>query len=134
MARDYKEIVTQAEKAVASVSDPLLKQTAFQRVLDALLDAEGHGEGARKPKSATRNTASKSNKKRSAGGPMAYVQELVEDSFFKNKKTAADVMTELANRAHHISGSDCAVTLLRLCKAKRLRRQKEGKAYIYSNW
>jgi hypothetical protein len=36
---DYKELVAQAEKAVSSVSDPSLKQIAFQKVLDDLLNS-----------------------------------------------------------------------------------------------
>jgi hypothetical protein len=36
---DYKDLVAQAEEAVRSVSDPGLKQIAFQKVLDDLLKA-----------------------------------------------------------------------------------------------
>jgi predicted transcriptional regulator len=65
---------------------------------------------------------------------MAYVEELIDENFFKTKKSSPQVLSELANQGHHISPSDAAVALLRLCKAKRLRRQKDGKTYMYSNW
>jgi len=38
-ADKYAALVAQAEKAVASVKDPSLKQIAFQKVLDDLLSA-----------------------------------------------------------------------------------------------
>jgi hypothetical protein len=36
---DYAQLVAQAEKAVAAVTDPELKRIAFQKVLDDLLAA-----------------------------------------------------------------------------------------------
>jgi hypothetical protein len=50
MARnDYKDLVAQAEKAVSSVSDPSLKQIAFQKVLDDLLKSSREDEEAVTP-------------------------------------------------------------------------------------
>lgn len=135
MARgDYKDLVAQAEKAVASVSDLSLKKIAFERVLNDLLHGDRPASGSGRLRTQKASAAPTSSGKRTKGGPMAYIEELIDDSFFENRKSSADVLTELADRAHHISGSDAGVTLLRLCKAKRLRRKKDGKTYMYSNW
>ena len=47
----YAALVAQAEKAVASVKDPSLKQIAFQKVLDDLLGANtSRSEHPRSPR------------------------------------------------------------------------------------
>jgi hypothetical protein len=128
---DYKALVAQAEKAVDSVTDPALKQIAFQRVLDDLLQADRSPD---KPNIKPTRPKAASGAKRSKGGPKSHVEDLIEEGFFKNRKTSTQVLEELANQGHHLSASDAGVALLRLCKAKRLRRKKEGKTYLYSNW
>jgi hypothetical protein len=130
--KDYKELVATAEKSVAAVVDPALKQIAFQKILDDLLrsrlDADKkHGDVKTSKESPT-------SSKRAKSGPMAYIDSLISDGFFASRRTSADVLQELANQGHHISTSDAGVVLLRLCKAKKLRRKKEGKNYLYSNW
>jgi hypothetical protein len=79
----YAELVAQAEKAVASVRDPSLKQIAFQKVLDDLLSSNdrrsprSHAPAARKPQTdKVRGSA--------RGGPTKYIQELIGDGFFKS--------------------------------------------------
>lgn len=130
---DYKELVAQAEKAVASVSDPALKQIAFQKVLDNLLtnyaEQPNTKPSNRKLKPTNRSTAARAKK-----GPRAYIEDLIEDNFFKTKRSLVQVLAELADRGHHIKASDAGVVLLRLCKGKVLRRKKEDKTYLYSNW
>lgn len=129
---DYKDLVVQAEKAVASVSDPALKQIAFQKILDDLLsNREGKPQSKTSPKKDAGHAGTKTKTKR---GPKAYVEELVDEGFFNSRRAAGDVLKELADRGHHISSTDVAVTLLRLCKSKQLRRKKDEKTYLYSNW
>jgi predicted transcriptional regulator len=61
---------------------------------------------------------------------------LIGDGFFEKPKTISEVKSELGNRGHHMSMSAIAVPLMRLCRAKVLRRQKssEKNTYEYSAW
>lgn len=140
MARnDYKDLVAQAEKAVSSVSDPSLKQIAFQKVLDDLLKSSREDEEPVSPSQG--RTKSRVKKKRESlrgskrGGPTQYIQELIGDGFFKKPKTISEVKAELGNRGHHIAITGLSTPLIRLCKAKVLRRHKgENNTFLYSPW
>ena len=139
---NYKDIVAQAEKAVSSVSDPSLKQIAFQKVLDDLLKSTQEAE---EPVGPIKGSISPIKKKRenlrgsARGGPTQYIQELIGDGFFKKPKTISQVKAELGNRGHHIAINELSTPLVRLCRAKVLRRQKskglgEKNTYLYSTW
>ena len=68
-------------------------------------------------------------------GPQAYVEEMVDDGFFKKPKTISEVKAELENRGHHIPLTSLSGPMQKLCQKKVLRRQKaDGKAFSYSNW
>jgi len=136
---DYAELVAQAEKAVAGVKDPELRRVAFQKVLDDLL---GTRAAAPASKSAVRKGTAKETsraRKPKKGGPQAYVEELVDDGFFKKPKTIAQVKAELENRGHHIALTSLSGPLQKLCQRRTLRRQRlktSGKrqTFAYSNW
>jgi hypothetical protein len=135
----YKDLVHQAEKAVAAVKDPSLKQIAFQKVLDDLLSASQEHE-APAPASSKRRPKPEPAKLRgkARGGPTQYVQELIGDGFFDKPKIISQVKAELGNRGHHIPIATVGVVLLRLCKARVLRRSKlkgaEKNTYAYTIW
>ncbi len=135
MKKPYAELVAQAESAVANVKDAELRRVAFERVLNDLLSA-GDEASKEKPKAtarASRQTSQKPAKKR--GGPQGYVEEMVEDGFFKKPKTIAEVKAELENRGHHIPVTSLSGPMQKLCQKKVLRRQKpDGKTFAYSNW
>lgn len=138
---NYKDLVAQAETAVSSVSDPSLKQIAFQKVLDDLLkSSQGDGEDDAPAKPA-KGAKARSKKKRenlrgpARGGPTQYIQELIGDGFFKKPKTISEVKSELGNRGHHIALTGLSTPLIRLCKAKVLRRHKgQNNTFLYSPW
>ncbi|MCW5689799.1 MAG: hypothetical protein KIT76_14735 [Pseudolabrys sp.] len=134
MLKDYQALVAKAEKAVEKVSDPALKQIAFQKVLDDLIVTNDSVAEPRKTPAVKRPTGTHKVKRGSKGGPSKYLEELVTDGFFQHKKTSNEAISELADRGHHLKSSDARVALLRLCKTKMLRRKKEGKTYVYSNW
>jgi hypothetical protein len=71
-------------------------------------------------------------------GPKAYVEELIEEGFFKTPKTLAAVRAELGNRGHHIPITSLSGPMISLCQERQLRRQKakDGKKeiYTYSRW
>ena len=139
---DYKELVAQAEQAVSSVSDPSLKAIAFQKVLDDLLNSTQETEEPSAP--TLSSSLPKKRKKRelrgaARGGPTQYIQELIGDGFFNKPKTISQVKAELGNRAHHIAITSLSGPLIRLCRAKVLRRHKskgegEKNTYLYSVW
>jgi hypothetical protein len=133
----YAALVAQAEKAVASVKDPSLKQIAFQKVLDDLLSAsEPRSERPRPP---ARKKSNPDKVRGSArGGPTQYIQELIGDGFFKKPKTISEVKAELGNRGHHIAVTSLSGPLQNLCKARVLRREKlkagKKQTFAYSVW
>jgi len=141
MSQDkYKTFVAQAERAVSDVSEPALKQIAFQKILDDLL------AGTREPKDASSRTKPRAKQVVSfppgpigKEGPKQYIMELIDDGFFNEPKTTSSVRAELATRGRHLTRTLIAVALLRLCKRKVLRRAKvadseEGNTYAYSMW
>lgn len=144
---NYKDLVAQAEKAVSSVSDPSLKQIAFQKVLDDLLNSTQEDEEPSAPTAARKSSASKARitknlstlRGAARGGPTQYIQELIGDNFFAKPKTISQVKAELGNRGRHIPITSLSGPLIRLCRAKVLRRHKskgqgEKNTYLYSVW
>ena len=136
MAKPYSELVAQAERAVASVKDAELRRVAFERVLNDLLGETGDSPQARRKPTARTSSSSqakKAGKKRS--GPQAYVEEMIEEGFFKKPKTISEVKAELENRGHHIPVTSLSGPMQKLCQKKQLRRQRpDGKTFSYSNW
>lgn len=136
---DYAELVGQAERAVAAVTDPELKRIAFQKILDDLLAsgsaaAGGKTAAARRPKE-TSSARTKANRR----GPQGYVEEMIDDGFFKKPKTIAQVKAELENRGHHIALASLSGPLQKLCQRRKLRRQKttlsgNKQTFAYSEW
>jgi hypothetical protein len=142
MEKPYSDLVAQAEKSVSGVKDPELRRVAFEKILDDLLSkSRGEDKRAVSPTAPTRHAKqpAKGKGKAKAGGPQAYVEELISDSFFKKPKTISEVKVELSNRGHHIPRTSLSGPLQMLCRKKALRRQKTDgkggkKAFVYSNW
>lgn len=136
---DYPELVAQAEKAVAGVKDPELRRIAFQKILDDLLGGEATPATRRAVASKKRHLAGDKPKRGAKGGPQTYVEDLVEEGFFKKPKTIANVKAELENRGHHIPLTSLSGPLQKLCQRRALRRQRvktSGKkqTFAYSHW
>ena len=136
---DYPEMVKQAEAAVASIKDSELKGIAFGKILDALLGQRSYAKEPRGTKASGAKTVTKpAHKREKRGGPVAYVEELIDDGFFKAPKTLAAVRAELGNRGHHIPLTALSGPMQRLCQQRQLRRQKstEGnkQVFTYSHW
>jgi membrane protein involved in colicin uptake len=136
-SQDYSEVVARAEKAVASVKDPELKKIAFQKVLDDLLGSSSEAKhtnirSTKRPREARKTSGGATSK----AGPKAYIEDLIEDGFFKKPKPISEVKTALENLGHHIPVTSLSGPLQKLCQQKRLRRQKhtESGTYTYSEW
>src|SRR5262249_40712905 len=119
---------------VAGVKDPELRRAAFEKILQHLL--ENQGGPAKKPKPKAAQGRSKTKAK--ATGPTGRIGDLIDDGFFNKPRNITEVKVELANRGHHIPITALSTPLQRLCKAKRLRRQKGiasgGDGFGYTNW
>ena len=136
---DYSELVAQAEKAVAGVKDPELKRIAFQKVLDDLIGSPGTPAAKQTAASKKQPARAQKIKRHPKAGTQAYVDELVEEGFFKKPKTIAHVKAELQNRGHHIPLTSLSGPLQKLCQRRKLRRQKlktsgNKQTFAYSNW
>jgi hypothetical protein len=137
MGKQYAELVKQAENAVASVKDAELRRVAFERVLNDLLDSgkEAGVEARTRVASGPKRKAAPPTKAKRRSGPQAYVEEMVDDGFFKKPKPIAAVKAELENRGHHIPLTSLSGPMQKLCQKRTLRRQKaDGKTFSYSNW
>lgn len=144
-AAGYAAMVAEAEAAVAVVKDPELRRVAFEKILTTLIEQKAaSAKGRTAPLAGRAAPAAKASSrpaKKRTGGPTAYIQELIDEGFFKKQHTIADVKAELANRGHHIALTSLSGPLQSLTQKKRLRRQKaavKGKksknTYAYSNW
>lgn len=152
MSKSYSELVAQAESAVSAVKDAELRRVAFEKILDDLLarssadasDSTTSPVASHQRVRASGSTRSKGHvaegkSKSTRAGTVAYIEELIEESFFSKPKTISEVKAELGNRGHHIPLTSLSGPLQRLCQKRKLRRQKtdgEGKkkAFAYSNW
>jgi hypothetical protein len=137
---DYAGIVKQAEAAVASIKDGELKGIAFAKILDTLLarpDQLNNAIAKQKPMAKQQHDLTREQPQK-RNGPKGYVEELIEDNFFKTPKTLSAIRAELGNRGHHIPVTSLSNPMMMLCQERRLRRQKaaEGKkqVFTYSNW
>lgn len=141
---NYSEIVKQAESAVASIKDGDLKTIAFGKILDTLLGQGGNpkerdqGSSHKHEVERKRRKTSAAEPARKKGGPKGYVEELIEEDFFKTPKTLAAIRAELGNRGHHIPVTSLSRPMMLLCQDRQLRRQKakDGtkQVFTYSNW
>jgi hypothetical protein len=93
--------------------------------------------GLRRP--TTKNAATTTKPRAAKGGATSYIRELIEEAFFQQPKTIAEVKVELGNRGHRIPTTSLSGPLQSLCKSRELRRNraKDGekkKTFAYSNW
>jgi hypothetical protein len=142
--KNYDELVTQAEAAVAKVKDAELRRVAFEKILDDLLQLGAkHSDEEKEARSLPLAPKAKKKVTRAGSrrnGPIDYIKELSDEGFFKKQKTISEVKAELVNRGHHIPVTSLSSPLITLCKKRILRRQKtkgDGKkreTFGYSTW
>lgn len=140
---DLASLISEAEKAVESVKEPRLREIAFERVLNHLLLSSDEipkikekklKSTSRKSKTKSTNTSSKTE------GPLVWVKELVDEGFFKKPKSSKDIQDELDKRGHRLKATDLTLPLQKLCRDKKLRRDRiaktegEKKLLHWFNW
>ena len=129
-----------AEKAVAAVKDPRLREIAFSRILDHLLSSK-NSDTSRAASVATRKQTRNQIKASTAStGTSAWLRELVDEGFFAEPKSIKQTLQELSNRSHHLRGPDLTRQIQQLCHGRILRRRKQAPAdggkevFHWSNW
>lgn len=134
----YAKLLKDAEDAVSGLKNDKLREIAFEKLLSHFLNDsedegndEGNGEEIKVVKSNKKARAKKSRKKSSSvtrsskEGPRSWLDELVEEGFFKKPKSANDILGELKSRSHHLKPTDITSPLQKICHDKLLRRITE---------
>jgi hypothetical protein len=94
MSKAYSELVKQAESAVASVTDPDLRRTAFEKILDDLLSNPENGTASQKAPVVRKGAQKKTQPPSAQRGPRTYILEMKADGFFTKPKTISEVRIE----------------------------------------
>ena len=129
-----------AEKAVAAVKDPRLREIAFGRILDHLLASKNSDPSKTDFAVIGKQPGGKPKTKTASTGTSAWLRELVDEGFFAEPKSIKQILQELSNRSHHLRGTDLTRQMQQLCHDKLLRRRKQASAsggkevFHWSNW
>lgn len=125
LTAELVQIVNEAEKAVSNIEDKELKQIAFDRILQHLLQI-GLPKSEDKNKKGTSKPASikTDNNSSTKPGPKNWIQELVDEGFFQTPKANNAIRVALDERGHILKATDLTGPLDRLVNEKVLRRKK----------
>jgi hypothetical protein len=115
-----------AEKAVAVVTDPRLREIAFGRVLDLLIYGGNADAALASRGKAPRPNTREPNIKKTSEGVRSWLEEMVSDEFFSEPKSVKQMLEELSSRSHYLTGSSLTQPLENLCHDKVLRRRKQA--------
>ncbi len=137
---DLRDAVKRAEAATSDIKDKELRKVAFETLLSHLLETRETPaiRGATQPE--TPRSAKQARPVKKKSGPMVWLEEMVDDGFFKQPRTSKEILDELASRGHNLRLSDITDQLQQLVQNRRLRRKKEAseegarKVWKYSNW
>ena len=84
---------------------------------------------AKKKRKRLTSNGEKSSKKQI--GPTSLIIELVEEGYFKTKRTIADIQKKLEERGHIYAQTSISPQLTRMTRKRIIRRIKENKAWVY---
>jgi hypothetical protein len=90
-----------------------------------------------KPKGPAKRRTNASKKRSNSGkslqpkGPLAFIRELKEESFFKAKRTITEIQNKLEEKGHIYAQASLSTPLLRLTRSGELGRLKEGGIWRY---
>jgi hypothetical protein len=109
-----------AEAAVDDMSDGPLKVAAFQTILARLLDEEAGSVNSVRERPAARRKLKAAAVMGS--GTTARLVALVEEGFFAQQRSLAQIRAELAERGWHYRLEDLGTPVTRLVRRRLLRR------------
>lgn len=93
----------------------------------------GSRKTKKKPKMKRKKAATGSGRgagKRSEG-PTSLITELVDEGYFKAKRTIGDIQKKLEERGHIYAQTSISPQLTRLTRKRTIRRIKEKKSWVY---
>jgi hypothetical protein len=64
-------------------------------------------------------------------GPTALIKELVDEDFFKSKRTLKDIQKKLEERGHIYAITSISPQLTKLTRSGTIRRIKENNKWVY---
>ena len=127
MNTDFTKVFEEAEKQVAAIKSEKLREIAFEKLISYLLEGDTPNRVKNSASNFTGKKVSRSivkEGKTRTDGPKAWIKELVDEGFFANPKSSAQIREELETRSHHLSSTDITRPLETLCHGKLLRRKK----------
>ena len=123
LSEKLQELISEAEVATSKITDPEIRRVAFDRVLEYLLQNNLPTDS---PKKITHNEGKVTAKKDliAKEGTKAWLEELIEENFFKNPKSGKNILEALDERGHILKSTDITAPLALLVSEKKLRRRK----------
>ena len=82
----------------------------------------------KRKKAITGNGGASSKKQK---GLTSLVTELIEEGYFKSKRTLGDIQKKLEERGHIYARTSISPMLTRLTRKRTIRRLKEKKVWVY---
>ena len=89
--------------------------------------SEPKAKGRRKKTSSREPAASR----KGTGGPQTLIRGLIDEGFFSQKRTINEVQSELEQQGHIYPLHSLSTPLVRLVRARKLRRFKEKEQWVY---
>jgi hypothetical protein len=128
--------MAKAKLVLRSGAEVQIEGTAAEvaELLSSLEDAaEPHG--VHKKGGSTKRSAASQAKRHAARskGPKTYIEALKAEGFFSERRSLNQVQQELERNGHIYPVTHLSTPLLRLVKARELRRMKEGDQWVYVN-
>jgi hypothetical protein len=142
LIRDVKNAVAQRliTEDHARAGEYLVTESGIRAVRGPRSENSAPASRPRSAKKALTGRLSKKNASSSADGPMAKIQELIDEDWFASPHAVSELLHELAARGTHYKTGNVTLQMQTLVKDKKLRRQKRlsdsGKreVWYYSNW
>ena len=99
---------------------------------DTVPSAVGRRSPSSKSKQSNKGGAKK-KKSQTRKGPTGLILGLRDDGFFKTRKALPDIQKKLEEQGHIYAQSSLSPALVRLVRARDLRRLREKKGWAYVN-
>jgi hypothetical protein len=130
LASDLTPHLETAEKAVAAVKDPRLREIAFGRILDHLLAPKNAGPEQSKAATIENPEPEKpaprtSEKEKSRVGATGGLRSLVDEGKLDSPRTASEIIEFLKQGGRHYSKPSVMMGLLNLVRERVLTRFNE---------
>lgn len=93
--------------------------------------SKSHTSGDLPKHRSSRSTNRASQNRQTRKGPRILLQDLADENFFRSRRTIGEVQKKLEEKGHIYGLNSLSTPLLRLTRAKVLRRIKEKSGWVY---